>query len=439
MGSAESRPIMDPEAPKRTHLLDIFDMDDVYDTYIPSDLPSELSEIDTLSFAPKKRHLLSLLATDLPNKDKMLIHHFFCTKMFGTVHMDDALKETITASIVKLGLSNELPIIRIRFLKYLNSEISLDAATRLYRANVIETLPQIFYFQILKHLLKNTVDGGLKEEIVAYFEDTFHHSTLFVKMDIADIFILNDLANRGNQMLDTIRALEGIDKPHTVYTDSQNVHTSSINTSVNVAAAALVEDMDISDTNALDILETLRGITPASNVVDVEEAIERILIDETKFSHNGLVFDLESVFYALWRFIHTLEHIAELRLRLVEELVEMNKYCSTGHLSRLINVIQGFTDRYAIRISDLEQITAALNIRLVAIAEKAPDSVLDAMTDEHDPTFAAYLADRIPLSSILKEYGDTPDIRDIIIAKVRHFSNYKNIDIEDESPSFRIL
>lgn len=90
------------------------------------------------------------------------------------------------------------------------------------------------------------------------------------------------------------------------------------------------------------------------------------------------------------------EHSKELKIRLLEEIISMAQYCSTGHLSRFINVIQGFTEDPAlcITISDFAQIKSVVANVLQKILSSAPEDVLDSMFEEDQTIFANFIVEK---------------------------------------------
>ena len=65
----------------------------------------------------------------------------------------------------------------------------------------------------------------------------------------------------------------------------------------------------------------------------------------------------------MWCYITDHKHEKELKKRLLEELEDMSGTCSSGFLSRLVNVVSGFGD-FSIRISWQDQIIGNLTGRI---------------------------------------------------------------------------
>ena len=93
----------------------------------------------------------------------------------------------------------------------------------------------------------------------------------------------------------------------------------------------------------------------------IHESLERIQLDRALYSKFNN--SLENILVKLWCYITDHKHEKELKKRLLEELEDMSGTCSSGFLSRLVNVVSGFGD-FSIRISWEDQITGNLTGRI---------------------------------------------------------------------------
>lgn len=69
-------------------------------------------------------------------------------------------------------------------------------------------MEHIPYFQILKYIMRNSrASEEIRATIIEEFETLFvdPHVNGFIKMEIADIFLLNNRTVRGNEMLSVLR------------------------------------------------------------------------------------------------------------------------------------------------------------------------------------------------------------------------------------------
>ena len=88
----------------------------------------------------------------------------------------------------------------------------------------------------------------------------------------------------------------------------------------------------------------------------IKVSLNRIKLDRclySKFSNT-----LENILLKVWNYISTSEFKDELKIRLLDELQDMSGTCSSGFLTRLVNVISGYEDNLNIKISWEQQIVA---------------------------------------------------------------------------------
>jgi hypothetical protein len=127
-----------------------------------------------------------------------------------------------------------------------------------------------------------------------------------------------------------------------VYNDTQNVHNSEINDSVINIATSLINNKS-SPSDMFNIDEELQKYYSdyENHKEQINTSLERIRNDKSKFK-DGVTISM--VFDKIIGIIANSIHKPELIKRLGEELYEMNGLCSTGHMARIVNVIQGFND-----------------------------------------------------------------------------------------------
>ena len=153
-----------------------------------------------------------------------------------------------------------------------------------------------------------------------------------------------------------------------IYNDMQNVHTSSIQTSIKDSVFNLLNNFNIHHQINNYIEDSILTIKTKQLIT------EYIFVKETH-SHFDCTF--EEVFKAVWNEISAL-HIDlqnEIKNRLNEEMDDSECKCYTGRISRLVNCLSGYSDKVLIKISDAEQIG---NI-ITYIKNKYKDSHIDTI------------------------------------------------------------
>ncbi|AQQ73649.1 hypothetical protein [Kurlavirus BKC-1] len=184
--------------------------------------------------------------------------------------------------------------------------------------------------------------------------------------------------NRANTVLTLLaQASRGMT---TIYTDKQNVHTKSLNESVNEFLEKCVEEEPM---DGSDFASVHAEVVRLSNEKLQEEekkkalaALERISVDTATFTEYELC--LSDVFVIIWKRIQKKEPIArgQMLQRLLEELVDMAGTCSSGHCSRLVNSLSYFEAN--IRIGFREQIRANFSARMNSRIRKLEDTELQS-------------------------------------------------------------
>ena len=116
------------------------------------------------------------------------------------------------------------------------------------------------------------------------------------------------------------------------------------------------------------------------NEEKIRSALVRIELDRTVF--KGINHTLQSVLLLLYTYIQTHDYKEELERRLLEELIDMSGTCTSGYISRLMNVLSGYTE-CRLSIGWKDQITANLSGRLNARLREHPevDEILEQMTN----------------------------------------------------------
>lgn len=174
-----------------------------------------------------------------------------------------------------------------------------------------------------------------------------------------------------------------------IASDKENVHNSAINNSVKEVVQNICSDYPC----RTDLLESIRTklSTRKSWRPENNETLNFIRKNPSSFGINCTLRDiLYSIF--LWITSHRGEQREELLNRLNEELVDMHKMCSTGHMARLVNVLQGYTtnQRYIIGIDIPKEIRKDVFTTLTDSLKNAPEDVIDGIVDK-TPEYLEYI------------------------------------------------
>ena len=417
------------------------------------------SIIDSKNLTKKIKLLMKAIKSKKTSSEgKIKIAEFMCNKLCDIYSFSPDRREIIIKELENIILNEETmsPPLRLYYLRFRDESVSYPVSVNLFRNGVRDKMRTILYFQILKYILRTNTELYNSEhcaEVMDEFESFFSSDnvSIYIKMEIADVFLLNNRVKRGYEMLDIIRQLEfdllynqedykhdsSSKRVKTIYDDSQNVHSSNVNESV---LKSCVHLMEIESPSGIDIEHVrikLKEIDP-TNADIIDTVIERIEIDTARFKCDKNTFGLYDLFSSLWSYIT--KHPSELELysRLIEEMIAMSKYCTTGHLSRFINVIQGYTDdeKLCFRITDSEQIKSVISYYLDTLLKDAEESIAESIIDDNKEPFYDFICScmntRIP--ELLKEYGK---IENEILDAIKLYSNWEYWNINNDGTLVR--
>lgn len=173
-----------------------------------------------------------------------------------------------------------------------------------------------------------------------------------------------------------------ISRIKTIYNNSQNVHDDSV-------TGAVLEFIDTFDPfkEIYTFVEVESQLTypEGQDAKKCRAAIYRCSIDHAKFGEEG--WTVKKIFCYVWSLIQEYrdvkkvdvegksmkgEKVADLlEKRFVDALVEMGDTCTTGHVARLVGVMEGFG--LTITISYKTQIKANVSGRIMALVRDEPN------------------------------------------------------------------
>ena len=285
-----------------------------------------------------------------------------------------------------------------------------------------ECLLFLYYTSINKNLTdyKNNCQSILKENGIVDIqslldEQNFYNNRLYTEPNSLENNIEKKLEKKCSNS-DKKRRI--ILSRRTVYEDGQNVHTSDINNSVK----NIVDDLLQTYKRVLDNkIETLNSLSKRITLLSKEKddicrrkiigSFDRILSDTSHIYKN---LNLVDIIILVWCKIRDSLYKEELEKRLMEELIDMNGMCVTGHFSRTVNILSGF--HYDIKISDRDRIKSIVfnyyNKKLNSLEERERDDILEEMIGENG-------VEKKKLYNFISTYSIENKIRD------------ENIDIEN--------
>jgi hypothetical protein len=186
-----------------------------------------------------------------------------------------------------------------------------------------------------------------------------------VRADACDTLLYggtDEYKQKARIIINTLGNVKNIDK--TIYGNSQNVHVEEIEKSI-IQGIEFLNKFELMKVNNQNIdfdyvKNQIISVVTEQNIDRINLALNRILIDKTIYTYNCTLLN---ILLRVWTYISSHESEDEIKKRLIEELEDMADTCSSGFISRLINVISGFGE-FNLQISWRDQIIANFSARL---------------------------------------------------------------------------
>ena len=173
----------------------------------------------------------------------------------------------------------------------------------------------------------------------------------------------------------------------TFFENSQNVHSISIEKSVLESIKSILSTHTTKNYSFEKIKNKLKKISAASlstsekpvaerstilgsafKYENIKMALNRIYLDNILYSEFNIT--ICKVFEKVFSIAMEHENKEELFLRIFQELADMADTCSSGYISRIVNILSGYLD--TIRISWEEQIISNFNGRINFLMRQIP-------------------------------------------------------------------
>lgn len=186
-------------------------------------------------------------------------------------------------------------------------------------------------------------------------------------------------------------------RDRTVYTNAQNIHVINMD-SVKDAVTWLSKDpLSIS-------LDDIYSWIQNSSEDRASSSFQRIMMD------TGIYFGIPmtDILRYVFQKIKSSPYQKELEKRLIEELIEMDGWCSSGHIVRLVNVLQGFDETVQISIPVKEEIRSALFTRLTyhmkTCSKELQEELVLAFCQEDKTLLTEFIDTYSPYDELKEEY-----------------------------------
>lgn len=193
--------------------------------------------------------------------------------------------------------------------------------------------------------------------------------------------------------------------------DKQNVHNSDINESVKQSVIKIIDLYSVSDELSIshkrnmmfiDIVNILKQRKNWSPIND-----KSISFIESNISTFGIDITLKELFIAIY--LHITTRLTDYKEELLDifndELKDMSGKCSTGHMSRLVNILQGFDDTFSIKVNNNKIIKKFIYDYLNDEIKNHAENILDNITENRD-YIMNIVNNNIFINKFEKEFGE---------------------------------
>lgn len=275
-----------------------------------------------------------------PEGEKKYLHRLY--KYLSTATLSDRTRYEQLRTLIEKGYK-QAGLIGMEFLPHqkISSRITILCAQFLFQEKYTEMK------FVTDALFQIAEDEKMDYNTRADAADTLHH------------YLRDELQEKAFQIL--LKLGSG----RNIYDNKQNIHYVDVSEVFNK-----VKDVEVKvnfESFAKYFKQTYNSDPILSN--NIANSLTRIVYDVAQYNEKTAKQLVELV----WNYVMTSPNRAELERRMVEEFVEMDDTCSSGHALRLLNVLSGF-DGVSVHITFEQQIIANFAARMNARFRRIPDS-----------------------------------------------------------------
>jgi len=205
----------------------------------------------------------------------------------------------------------------------------------------------------------------------------------------------------------------------TIYTNTQNVHDETINISIrNMLRTLIKDDLKYKLEKEYQMEDIHNFIIDYCNKNELNysiylDTLKRLMTDPSKYEGKNLC----NIILMVWKKINSFEDYIKLELykRFIQELHDMIDTCSSGHLSRILNILSGYIEDkdYQLKINPIDSlrssIFARLNSELRKLGINQQEEILLALSSsnkEDKLILEEYISYYSPKDELQEEYKE---------------------------------
>ena len=241
---------------------------------------------------------------------------------------------------------------------------------------------------ILAHFVPTEYDRiKLEDFLLSIAEDK--EQTINYRAECADILynygVEKEYVESANIIIKELGELYTQNKTSTIYTNIQNVHDTTINKTIIQTLRELIQTISLKEVKTKrhsgEVLETIRNkysYLEKNKMDKIMSSLERIMIDTAKYE----MLSISDILVLVWEYICQSKDSNELENRLIQELEDMDETCSSGHLSRILNVLSGYFSESVVQISLKDQLRSNIFARYTKLIKMLPEELQDKINSE---------------------------------------------------------
>ena len=244
------------------------------------------------------------------------------------------------------------------------------------------------------------------------------NETVYARAECADMLANFGEGNEvffGKKIMEELGTLYDESLHKTIYTNSQNVHSETIQESVIKIIRTLRKEFSNLKGSLHTQEYTLESIQNEIHTYATDKEKEkivsfffRVMTDPSKYERMTLADILILVYYKINTFDE--ESKKTCIKRLVEEAIESESTCTTGYLSRIVNVLSGFVEGedFVMRMKPQDELRSAVFARIHTAIRNLPDQtrndVLESVMSEDKSVFDEFMDMYSPEEQLKTEY-----------------------------------
>jgi hypothetical protein len=135
-------------------------------------------------------------------------------------------------------------------------------------------------------------------------------------------------------------------------------------------------------------------------------SFQRIVMDTSTYCGYTMIDIIRYVYKKIQLSVHK----EELEQRMMEELIDMHGWCSTGHVVRLLNILQGYEEQVVLTVEPTKELYAAVLARLKfsmrTLSRELQEEMILEFCSEEKSLLEEFVEQYSPYEELLKEYPD---------------------------------